>query len=132
LNKPLKLYVADKSLSWEMSGAEWLALREFEGVMNASRKATVMVQFEQPFMGSMGFLLHDEMLRTLRASNLSVFDLDAATAADSRKRVDVAVTEFTELGKECLARAKLEAERCVVVVRACLSMCVYLCLCRYR
>jgi hypothetical protein len=61
-------------------------------------------------MGAMGYLIHSRLLERLRASSSNVYDL-RNIKMHSRPRIAVAETAFSQTGRTCLMRARLEAER---------------------
>jgi hypothetical protein len=61
-------------------------------------------------MGAMGYLIHSRLLERLRASSFNVYDL-RNIKMHSRPRIAVAETAFSQTGRTCLMRARLEAER---------------------
>ncbi len=96
--------------SWAMTPEEWAAVAEMEAVTKVITDTTTLVQTEKAQMGAMGYVIHCELLKRLRSDRFEVLDLDRITEHEQRRRI-VLVSDFTPIGRKCLQRARLEAER---------------------
>lgn len=103
--------VQSKPPSWTLTMAEWQQLAEVEAVMRIVQFYTTAVQHEKVPMAALGHELRTRLLRELRADAISVIDLPNVTDSPIVPRVKKPVAEWSALGKRCLRRAKLEAER---------------------
>lgn len=103
------------ALSWKLSAQYWANIRYFEGIISIADKALKLVQHEAKFMGSLPSVLKIylsiEMLSKLRGDKLNVVSLEEVTASSKLPRVNLNVSDFTEVSQTCLLRAQLEAER---------------------
>ena len=81
-----------------------------EAIVKTITITTALAQTETLFMGAIGHVIHCDLLRRLRESSFDVLELDAITA-NSCPRQSVSIDTFTDIGRTCLLRARLEAER---------------------
>lgn len=115
LNRVLKHYVSlnptDPDVQkWAMTSEEWSALAEMEAVTKVVTDTTTLAQTENAQMGAMGYVIHCELLKRLRSDQFEVLNL-AHIKKDRQERHTVLVSDFTPVGRMCLKRARLEAER---------------------
>eukprot|EP00171_Calliarthron_tuberculosum_P008665 IDg8665t1 len=101
----------NNDVDWKLFESDWESIRDFEGILAISDKSLKLVQHEKLFMGALSSVVKIEMLRKLRKDDISVIDLNAVTSLHRMPRIDVDVTELSKVSKECLNRARLEAER---------------------
>ena len=95
---------------WQLTDEEWNALAEMEAIIRIVTTTTSLVQTETSQMGGMGVLLHEHLLRQLRGTEIQVLDLNRITATDRPLKTRL-VSDLTPIGRACLKRAQLEAER---------------------
>ena len=110
LNRALRRYADAFDPGWKLTIEEWRTLAEMEAVLQTITTVTTLVQSERAQMGAMGYLIHVRLMERLRGTEFAVYDLDAITAT-ARPRRPKAVAEFSDLGRLCLLRARMEAER---------------------
>lgn len=111
LHKAIKSYQEEHATLWRLSDCDWAAICEFEGILALTKKAVQVAQNETKFLGAAAAALKINLLKKLRRNEVSVLSLDAVDVAAKWSRVKVCISLFTPLGKECLHRARLEAER---------------------
>ena len=113
MHKPLRAYAAGNPgcVVAALRDDTWKAIVEIESVMRISCTAATLDQIEQHFVGALGYPLHTRMLESFRADTLWVIDLPLVSASPIVGRVETPVDEFSDVAKECLRRATLEAER---------------------
>ena len=111
LNKALRDFTSFPNSTWELSEDDWDSLAEMEAIVRLITETTTMVQTESCQMGAMTHLLHSKLLERLRATNFYLLDLQAITESNTSPRHVKPVTAFTDVGRMCLRRAQLEAER---------------------
>ena len=121
MNKPLQLYATSLSGQKHDKGAkhpfvalsdtEWKSTTEAEAVMNVTQAVSKLSQTEKKFTAAFGYAMKKTAMAKLRATKMSVVKLAEVNSKPSLPREDVDVSTFTDVGKETLRRAALEAER---------------------
>lgn len=97
--------------NWAMTDEQWQELAEVEAVLDIVKFYTTAVQYERRPMAALGHPLRSRLLKQLRADAIPVVDLNNVTASSNVPRVHKPVATWSNLGKKCLRRAILEAER---------------------
>lgn len=100
---------ANKALTF--TAGEWQAVAEVEAVLRIVQFHTTIVQTEKRPMAAFANIVRRNLLTQLRAKSLSVIDVVNVSSSPKVPRKDVAVDNLTAIGKMCLKRAQLEAER---------------------
>jgi len=80
-------------------------------VVKVITEVTTMVQTETSQMGAMAYVLHNRLVQQLRSDSFPVLDLGKITKSNSSPRFAKKVSDFSNVGRICLQRACLEAER---------------------
>ena len=115
LNKGLHIYTSkcssDKSCPAPFAESQWEVVVEMQGVLQIPCTLSILSQTEKHHTAALAHPLKSQMMQKLRANTLSVVDRSKVTASPNLPRIDRKVSELTQVGKECLNRAKLEAER---------------------
>lgn len=117
LNRPLKLYALQNSVPWKLSDEEWNMIAEFEGIMRITDAATKLVQHERLFLGAGATALKIDMIEKLRGAHIEVIEMDNVKASPKLPRASKYVGDLSTVGKKCVERAKLEAERRYSAIR---------------
>lgn len=112
LNRPIRKYAQESDdVDWEFTDDEWTALAEMEAVVKVSTEVTTMVQTETSQMGAMAYVLHNRLVQQLRSDSFPVLDLGKIAKSNPSPRFAKKVSDFSNVGRMCLQRACLEAER---------------------
>ena len=112
MNKGIKAYMAEHPRELpEITVDEWDAMVEFLCIFEISGLHTPIVQTEQAYTGGLGFVFKRRMLKCLRSTDQRVVDLKSITSSPNIPMISKSTDDFTAIGKICLERAKLEAER---------------------
>ena len=99
------------SASFLMARSQWTELAEMEAVLTTVRFHTTIVQTEKTPMAAFAHEIRSNLLRQLRSENLAVVDLPNVAKERTLPRIQFPVLQLTALGRTCLLRAQLEAER---------------------
>ena len=111
LNCGLRKYMSVMPTAPQLTAQEWLEIRDIEAVMAIVGRYTTVVQTEAAFMRAIGIVELHQLLASLRAQTIDVIDMENVTEANTEPRKSVRVDELSDVGKTCLKRAILEAER---------------------
>ena len=111
MNRPLKMYHLLKPASFKLDAADWVMWAEIEAVLNVSQILTKLAQKEKAFTAAYGLLIKMHVLNRLEADALHVIDLDQDNIGPRPVRVVKRVSDFSDTGKECLIRARIEFQR---------------------
>lgn len=111
LNKSLKLYAMKNNVDWSLDTKDWDNVRFFEGILSVAGKAFKIVQHEKVFLGSLACVVKMDLLKRLRKNSIAVVDIEAVTASSRMPRKEMLESDLSDVARECLKRARLEAER---------------------
>mmetsp|Transcript_35623 Transcript_35623/g.87622 ORF Transcript_35623/g.87622 Transcript_35623/m.87622 type:complete len:467 (-) Transcript_35623:497-1897(-) len=89
----------------------WMQIAEFEATLNCSKLTTTLCQTEVYYLSAFGHLIKTATIRALRANKFSVVVLSEVTRDPMLPRREKSLVDFTPVGRECVMRARLEAER---------------------
>ena len=103
--------VIKHSVNFNMSPADWQSMAEMEAVLNVTRKCSTLAQVEKGYMAAYTHLIKQDLLNTLRSGQLRVVKLEKVSADPKLEREVVEDTSMSDVGRECVRRAILEAER---------------------
>lgn len=90
---------------------EWQAAAEMEAVLNVTRSACFLSQYETCYTGGYAVCLKQLQIDTLRSGLLSVIVLSLTTKKKSLKRSPQSQAALTPIGSTTLQRALSEAQR---------------------
>ena len=111
MKKAMEIYnVEHQPESWP-DVYDWRIGREFEGVLNISRALTTIAQYESKYNAAYGPVVKLMVYKNLTASKIKVVDCANWKIAPRAPRIELPITEMSELGKKCVKRATLEFER---------------------
>ena len=111
MNRSLKVYHVQKPESFKLDAADWEKWAEFEAILNITQILTKLAQKEKAFTAAYGPLIKIHVLNCLEAETLNVIDLDQGMIGSRPVRVTKRVSDFSDTGKECLTRARIEFQR---------------------
>jgi hypothetical protein len=112
MNKSVKTYLSTIQTGLpHVTPEEWLAISEFQGVFDVSALVATLQQTEQAFTCALGLVLKRVMMEEFRSIRIVVIDQDNVTKDPKVPKVKKSVSDFTDVGRTCLFRATLEAER---------------------
>ena len=111
LNKGLSLYGKVHNKDWQLDDQEWESVVEFHAILGIGKWFTTFVQHERSMTTAFSVPMKRKLLEQLRGESIQVVDLDKVTDAPKLPTKTKLVSDMTEIGRECLERAKLEAER---------------------
>ena len=94
-----------------LTTTEWQAAAEMEAVLNVTRSACFLFQYETCYAGGYHVCLKQLQIDTLRSGFLSVILLSQTSKDKSLTRSKLEKFKLTEIGKTTLHRALLEAQR---------------------
>merc|ERR1711871_322993 len=95
-----------------LTATEWVQLSEIEAVIRIIHNATTLVRTDTEHIGTFKYMIQQQLLSDLRCKELEVIDLSNLDAENPNpNRFLKRVENFTDLGRECIKRAKLECER---------------------
>ena len=115
-NKLVRMAAIQDPEMCKLKGEDWKDLAEVEACMHVVHPITLLVQFENKYLGGMGAVAVCDILNTLRNGTLKVVDLEQVTKEHGTKkrpfiRKSKHVTEFGSLGREARDRAIIEMQR---------------------
>ena len=94
-----------------LSITEWQAAAEMEAVLNVTRSACFLSQYETCYTGGYSACLKQLQIDTLRSGKLSVVELSAVGTNTSLERSTRMSSDLTAIGKTTMARALTESQR---------------------
>lgn len=99
----------------DMSPEDWNAVAEIEGILNVTAFATTISQSEKKMIRAYRIFVKQQVLNELRKGCVEVYELDSSENSfglhSEAKRVQRTASELTDIGRQTLKRAQLEAER---------------------
>jgi hypothetical protein len=94
-----------------ISDEEWGVAAELESVLATVATATTTVQFEALYTGGMRCIVQAKLVHGLGGSSLAVVDFAQSVKDHKLPRKSKDVATFSAAGKECVSRARSEAEK---------------------
>jgi hypothetical protein len=94
-----------------LSTVDWQATAEVEAVLNVTRSACFLSQYETCYTGGYSACLKQLQIDTLRSGSLSVIEISQVGESNSLQRSTVSSNSLTRIGKITLTRAVCEAQR---------------------
>mmetsp|Transcript_17226 Transcript_17226/g.55920 ORF Transcript_17226/g.55920 Transcript_17226/m.55920 type:complete len:852 (-) Transcript_17226:375-2930(-) len=113
LNRALKCYqLQHAKVPWKVTEKDWEHIAEFEAVMRITDTPTKLVQSESLYLGACAAALKIDMIAKLGDdAELQVVQLENVTKEPKMPREPVSKDDLSAVGRMCLERARLEAER---------------------
>ena len=97
--------------SWMLTQTEWDTHSEFEALMFVCQITSTQAQYKRLFLGAFAGVMKAVTLARLRCDAIPVLRYKEMTNRPKLVRPPKSVVDFTEAGKECLERIRLEGER---------------------
>lgn len=111
LNCLVQVFCSTNHPTWEFSQDDWIALNDFEAILDITKFTTTLPQTETYMIMAFSTVITAITYSKLKNNAISVVNLSEVTKETKLPRISKLVRNFTEYGKECRALACLEAER---------------------
>ena len=107
----MRMYEMAHNITTFPTSSDWVTAKEFEAILDITRKQTTLVQYEKNFTAGYGPVIKKHTYESLKSDKIFTIDTGNWKTKSSPPRVELEVNNMSSDGKICRERAILEFER---------------------